>query len=83
MLYLPSRDVLTEDPNRNRKSLVSADKRGTQHTGRESELKNPGLEKQAQMMRAAIPDDANLGSKSVQSLLAEQIKFTLNAAVDI
>ena len=65
------------------KSLVSADKRGTQQTGRESELKNPEPEKQAQMMRAAIPDDANLGSKSVQSLLAEQIKFTLNAAVDI
>ena len=75
------RDVLAEDPNRNRKSLVSADKRATQQAGRETELKS--LEKQAQMMRAAIPDGANLGLKAVQSLLAEQIRFTLNGAVDV
>jgi len=77
------RDALAEDPNQNRRSLMSAAKRATQQAEdvrRETELKS--LEKQGQMMRAATPDGANLWSKAVQSLPAEQMKFALNAAVD-
>jgi len=62
------RDALAEDPNRNRRSLMSAAERATQQAEdvrRETELKSP--EKQGQMMRAAIPDGANLWSKVVQS----------------
>ena len=77
------RNALAEDPNRNRKSLVSAAKRATQQAEdvrRETELKS--LEKQGQMMRIASPDGACLWSKAVQSLPAEQMRFALNAAVD-
>jgi len=62
------RDALAEDPNRNRRSLMSAAERATQQAEdvrRETELKS--LEKQGQMMRAATPDGANLWSKVVQS----------------
>ena len=47
---------------------------------RETELKS--LEKKGQMMRTASPDGASLWSKAVQSLPAEKMRFTLNAAVD-
>ena len=63
---------------------MSAAKRATQQAEdvrMETELKS--LEKQGQMMRAATPDGANLWSKAVQSLPAEQMKFALNAAVDM
>ena len=62
---------------------MSAAKRATQQAEdvrRETELKS--LEKQGQMMRTATLDGANLWSKAVQSLPVEQMKFTLNAAVD-
>ena len=75
------RDALAENPNGNRKSLVSAARRATQQADdarRESELNR--LEKQGQMMRTATPDGAR--SKAVQSLPAEQVRFALNAAVD-
>ena len=55
------RNVLAKDPNRNRKSLVSAAKRAAQQAEdvrRETELKN--LEKQGKMMRTASPDGACL-----------------------
>ena len=62
---------------------MSAVKRATQQAEdvrRDTDLKS--LEKQGQMMTAAIPDGANLWSKAVQSLSAEQMKIALNAAVD-
>ena len=50
------RNALAEDPNQNRKSLVSAAKRATQQAEdvrRETELKS--LEKQGQMIRWCLP----------------------------
>ena len=48
---------------------------------RQSELKS--LEKQGHMMREVIPDGAYIWSKAVQTLSAEQMKFALNAAVNM
>ena len=62
---------------------MSAAKRATQQAEderRETELKS--LEKQGQMMRTVSPDGASLWLKAVQSLLAEKMRFALNAAVD-
>ena len=41
------------------------------------------LEKQRHMMREVTPHGAYIWSKAVQSLPAEQMKFALNAAVDM
>ena len=48
---------------------------------RQSELKS--LEKQGHMMREVIPDAAYIWSKTVQTLQTEQMKFALNAAVNM
>ena len=74
------RHTLAEDPNWNRKSLVSGAKRAIYPAGRwceEGERAEKPREA-GQMMRTASPDDACLWSKVVQSLPAEQT----NAAVD-
>ena len=78
------RDVLVLDPGRTRKSLSTAAKRITQEVDdskRQAELKS--LEKQGHMMREVAPDGAYIWSKAVQTLPAEQMKFALNAAVDM
>ena len=41
------------------------------------------LEKQGHMMREVIPDVAYIWSKTVQTLQTEQMKFALNAAVNM
>ena len=54
------RDVLTEGPNQNKKSLISAANRATQQAydvRKETELKNLG---QLGQVRATIPDGASL-----------------------
>ena len=78
------RDVLKADPGGSRKGLARAAKATVMDDTNTSFLEGlQNLKKQGQMSRCTAPKCALVWATVVQSLPEEQMKFALNAAVDV
>ena len=79
-----AREALVTNPGENSKSLIKTAKAAVSEEVNASLLDHlQSLEKQGQMSRCTSPSCAPVWSRVVQALPEEQMKFALNAAVDV
>ena len=77
------RDAMADDPSQSRKALSSAAKWKVKEEDDYNRLTRlTSLEKQGQILATSADEEAEVWSKTIQTLPSEQMRFVLNAAVD-